>query len=104
MDNNTGYWRVNLIRSIFSPEEAVEILNMPLTSCAREDEMIWKLSRDGKFSVKSAYFHVTENMIDNSHLKELGEWKTLWRLGVPNRVKLLIWRLLRGFLPVRISL
>ncbi|KAJ1421430.1 Ribonuclease H-like superfamily [Sesbania bispinosa] len=41
---------------------------------------------------------------DTSHLKVTGEWKTLWRLNIPNRVKLLLWRMMRGCLPVRTNL
>ncbi|KAJ1419155.1 Reverse transcriptase zinc-binding domain [Sesbania bispinosa] len=104
INKNTGSWKVSVIRSVFAIKDAENILNMPLMNTEREDELIWKLSRDGKFSVKSAYYHVTECMIDNSHLKEPGEWKLLWRLGVPNKVKMLLWRLLRGCLPVRTNL
>ncbi|KAJ1413802.1 SGNH hydrolase superfamily [Sesbania bispinosa] len=43
-------------------------------------------------------------MADTSHLKVTGEWKTLWRLNIPNRVKLLLWRMMRGCLPVRTNL
>ncbi|KAJ1416432.1 Reverse transcriptase zinc-binding domain [Sesbania bispinosa] len=69
-----------------------------------EDKLIWKLSRDGRFSVKSAYYHFTENLMENTHLKEPGEWRSIWRLHVPNRVRVLIWRTLRGCLPVRTNL
>ncbi|KAJ1433914.1 Reverse transcriptase zinc-binding domain [Sesbania bispinosa] len=104
IDSNLACWRTNLIRSVFHPEEAVAILDTPLSSCSRDDELIWKLSRDGKFSVKSAYFHVSESLIDNSHLIVRGDWSLLWRLRIPNRAKLLMWRVLRGCLPVRTNL
>ncbi|KAJ1421261.1 Ribonuclease H-like superfamily [Sesbania bispinosa] len=104
IDSNSARWRINLIRSMFHSEEAAAILDTLLSSCSREDELIWKLSRDGKFSVKSAYFHVYEALIDNSHLKVRGDWSLLWRLRIPNRAKLLMWRVLRGCLPVRTNL
>ncbi|KAJ1442860.1 Reverse transcriptase-like, partial [Sesbania bispinosa] len=103
MDSNLACWRTNLIRSVFHPEEAVAILDTPLSSCSRDDELIWKLSRDEKFSVKSAYFHVSESLIDNSHLIVRGDWSLLWRLRI-NCAKLLMWRVLRGCLPVRTNL
>ncbi|KAJ1438415.1 Reverse transcriptase zinc-binding domain [Sesbania bispinosa] len=103
-DGNTGHWKETFVRSILMREDAENVLKIVLPSIDREDELIWKLSRDGKFSVKSAYYHVTESMRDNSHLKVTGEWKTLWRLRVPNRAKLLLWRMLRGCLHVRVNL
>jgi ribonuclease HI len=53
------------------------------------------------YSVRSAYYQLMENIIDNNHLKENGNWKKLWKLQVPNKVKIFLWRVLRGCLPVR---
>jgi hypothetical protein len=45
-----------------------------------------------------------EVVIDNSHLKVEGQWKKLWKLKVPNKVRIFLWRVLRGCLPVRARL
>jgi hypothetical protein len=45
-----------------------------------------------------------EVVIDNSYLKVEGQWKKLWKLKVPNKVRIFLWRVLRGCLPVRARL
>jgi hypothetical protein len=32
-----------------------------------------------------------EHIVDNNNLKEPGNWKKLWRLNVPNKVRIFIW-------------
>lgn len=51
--------------------------------------------------MRSAYYFIMEKPIDNSHLRELGAWDSIWKLKVPQRVKVLIWRATRGCLPAR---
>ncbi|KAJ1386893.1 Reverse transcriptase zinc-binding domain [Sesbania bispinosa] len=104
IDASRGHWKVDMIRSFFSAADVNRILSIHLSRLDREDSLIWKLSKDGRYSVKSAYYHITENMVDNSHYKVQGDWKTLWKLKVPNCVKLFLWRLLRGCLPTRMNL
>jgi hypothetical protein len=53
-----------------------------------EDIPIWRFSRNGAYSVRSAYYQFMESIIDNSHLKVEGKWKKLWHA-------------LRGCLPIR---
>jgi hypothetical protein len=96
-----GTWKTNVVQQLFNPRDVAEILKIPLHMTDNVDAPMWRLSRNGKFSVKSAYFHLMEEIIDNNHLKEEGNWKRLWQIKVPNRVKLFMWRVLRGCLPVK---
>jgi len=43
--------------------------------------VIWKMSKD--FPVKHAYYHIMENMLDNSAYCEDGDWMLTWSLNVP---------------------
>jgi ribonuclease HI len=101
IDHDIGKWNVTLIQQLFNTWDAAEILKIPLNLLHEEDEQIWRLSRKGIYSVRSAYHHLIESVIDNNHLKVDGNWKRLWRLNVPNKVKIFLWRVLRGCLPVR---
>jgi hypothetical protein len=82
-------------------EYAAEITKIPLRLTQQKDYPIWRFSRHNVYSVRSAYYQLIENIIDNSHPKMEGNWKALWRLLVPNKVKIFLWRTLRGCLPVR---
>lgn len=60
--------------------------------------------QDGSYSVRSAYYGVMEDLIENTHLRKNGDWKTLWKIKVPPKMKLLMWRAARGVLPTHINL
>lgn len=45
-----------------------------------------------------------KHLIDNIHLRKVGDWSAIWKLGIPQKVKLLIWRTVRGVLLVRPNL
>jgi ribonuclease HI len=101
VNHEDGTWKTHVVQQLFNPRDVAEILKIPLHMTHNVDVPMWRLSRNGKFSVKSAYFHLMEEIIDNNHLKEEGNWKRLWQIKVPNRVKLFMWRVLRGCLPVK---
>jgi hypothetical protein len=101
IDNNTGAWNVLQVQQMFNARDSLEITRIPLNIQQEADKPIWKLSRNGIYSVRSAYYQLMEVIIDNNHLKIEGNWRKLWQLGVPNKVKLFLWPTLRGCLPVR---
>jgi hypothetical protein len=109
IDQRLGGWKSDLLHEVFRPEEAKVIENIPLSPCLPPDRLIWKETKDGKFSVRSAY-HLGKNLADllggQSSLvtKEKGKWKFLWALRVPNQVKIFTWRASHEILPTRANL
>jgi hypothetical protein len=99
--NNSSTWNHELIQQIFNVRDAHEIAKIPLNLTQQEDAPMWRFSKSGMYSVRSAYYQLMETIVDNNHLKENGNWKKLWKLQVPNKVKIFLWRVLRGCLPVR---
>ncbi|KAM5553802.1 hypothetical protein ABKV19_025832 [Rosa sericea] len=98
----SGIWNASLIRSLFQVEEAEVILNIPLSSRAVSDRLVWKLERDGKFSVKSAYrLSFTNSNCRSSFTLPVngGFWKKLWKVMVPNVAKIYIWKVCHDILP-----
>ncbi|KAL9677780.1 hypothetical protein QQ045_015616 [Rhodiola kirilowii] len=67
----------------------------------------WKLTSNGQFSVKSAYEMIKD--LENRRKTEEGEqsdssglkdfWKRIWSSKVPNKVKILCWRMYYNSLP-----
>jgi len=97
-------WNVPLVRQIFSDDNASCILHTPLIEQVQNDRLIWKVEKNGYYSVRSAYILCVEELLDVSHLLQLGNWWDIWRLKVLPKVKHLIWRMCRGCLPTRIRL
>jgi hypothetical protein len=58
--------------------------------------MVWKLNRNGKYLVKMAYYHLMEIVIDNGSQRVQGDWIKIWKLKVPNKIKLFIWTCAHG--------
>jgi ribonuclease HI len=101
VDESTGTWNVELLHQMFNQRDVAEITTLLLNLLTQEDAPIWRYSKNGDYTVQSAYYQLMEHIIDNNNLKEPRNWKKLWSLHVPNKVKIFMWRLLRGCLPVR---
>lgn len=61
-----------------------------------EDTIIWKARKDGKYSIKSAYFLAMENLVDNASLRVSRDWNIVWSLNIPQKIKNFLWRILRN--------
>ncbi|XP_062028872.1 uncharacterized protein LOC133744858 [Rosa rugosa] len=100
--SNTGSWNVELINRLFSVEEAEAILSIPLSSRNVEDRLVWKLERDGKYSVKTAYRFSFSHSNSRSPFElfvGVDFWKKLWKVVMPSSAKIHIWRVCHNILP-----
>jgi hypothetical protein len=60
MDEDTLWWNTTLISEIFSVEEAALIYNVPISPPRQEDNLVWLGTKNGVFTVKSAYHMAIE--------------------------------------------
>jgi len=109
IDKEQSGWNSTLVRHIFSPDEAEVILNIPLSPLYPADRIIWKSTKDGAFSVRSAYHMGVELQASNrgqsSHTDQGNDiWKSLWSLHVSNSVKVFLWRACNNLLPTKLNL
>ncbi|KAL0016932.1 hypothetical protein SO802_004001 [Lithocarpus litseifolius] len=65
IDEDTRWWKVNIIHSLFLPSEAEAILRIPLSSNLPEDKLIWIGNKKATFIVKSAYYIAASMVIPN---------------------------------------
>ncbi|XVF12079.1 hypothetical protein REPUB_Repub08aG0083700 [Reevesia pubescens] len=65
------------------------------SDCDVDDAFYWKLSSNGDFTVQYAY----QVQILAPSLVEKG-WNKIWTLMSPGKIKILLWKLLHGVLPV----
>ena len=72
------------------------------------DCLIWAKSKDGKYTVCSAYRMVVareeSNQPSSSHIKENTIWRKMWKLNIPPKTKHFLWRALINSLPTKMNL
>ncbi|CAN1779377.1 hypothetical protein LINPERHAP1_LOCUS14728 [Linum perenne] len=77
---------------------------MPAPPGNCDDARIWNHSKDGCYSVSSAYHLATDSIRSNHHVRIAGDWHKIWNLEVPPKVKNLIWRTASHVLPTKEAL
>ncbi|KAF3953919.1 hypothetical protein CMV_020668 [Castanea mollissima] len=113
IDSNTGTWKTELIKEAFLPHEADCILSIPLSLQLPEDSRVWAWSKNGIYTVRSAY-RVSLKLLkastprtsgDNSDKAKAAQfWKVLWKIDCPNKIKHFLWRACREILPTNYRL
>lgn len=111
IDHELCQWRGDEVDRLFILEEASVIKAIPLSFSSRRDMIIWTSCRDGIYSVKSGYkllmelVEVNEPAANVTSVNELkSTWNAIWKLQVPNKIKLLMWRVGSDSLPTKVNL
>ncbi|KAJ1381042.1 Ribonuclease H domain [Sesbania bispinosa] len=88
---NTGTWKEAEIRRLILPDAANNVLALPPPTLRDvEDSVAWALTNDGNFSVSSAYNYLVN--APPSNMERV--YKSIWQWKGPERLKLLLWRIL----------
>lgn len=95
-------WKTSLVLDIFSPSLAHAIPSIPLPLRPRPDKLIWISESKGCFSVKSAYKELMLNLPVQAPSDV--NWAKFWKIRVPERLKMFLWRVAVNALPTRENL
>ncbi|XP_026377517.1 uncharacterized protein LOC113271808 [Papaver somniferum] len=101
IDQDTRSWKQQLVQQLFNQEDATIILKIRIPMI-KEDRLIWTLTRDGHFTVKSAYKKLVVIKQNGSMVYNTAEakfWKQLWSLDTLPKVEHLLWKCLTDILP-----
>ncbi|CAN1186841.1 Putative ribonuclease H protein At1g65750 [Linum perenne] len=106
---NCGRWDLEKINSIFDKHTVQQILSIPLSFEGVEDKLIWKLSTSGAYTVHSGYEvasgkFTTLQVFRPSSLYDECFWKKIWNLPVQPKLRIFLWKIFRGVLPIRDNL
>jgi ribonuclease HI len=109
IDDETRWWKPNLLEQIFSQPDVQAICSIPISGTNQEDRQIWRGTKNGLFSVKSAYYMQVElkekEMAGCSTRKDGdGVWRIIWGMKIPNVEKNFLWRACKDILPTRANL
>jgi hypothetical protein len=108
IDQEQRSWILTLLQEIFTEEEAKTIANIPLSPLLPKDKLIWRGTTHGQFTFRSAYHlgkEIQEDAVGQCSNEDKGlvVWKTIWALGIPNQVKIFLWRACNDVLPTRVN-
>ena len=110
IDQELHAWKADVVHRTFLPHEAQVILGIALSSLPTEDRIVWAVTPNGAFSIRSAY-HVAKKLLDNqaegqcsdnSAMKAL--WKLIWGLKCPSKIRNFAWRACKNILPTKTRL
>jgi hypothetical protein len=91
-----GSWDEELIRSLLWSVDANRILEIPMAPLGMEDFVAWQHTKNGLFTVKSAYHAEWDYQFGRKEKRTLKVerseispvWKKLWKLNVPAKIKI----------------
>jgi len=98
IEDDTNEWKMDVIKEVFNERHTENILAMPIMDDMGEDKRCWKFIKHSDYMFKSIYNYTMENLVDNSELRVKGNWMKIWSLRIPQKVKVFLWRMVRGCL------
>ena len=106
---DTRIWDPGKLEENFYPWEAEMVSRIQVSVGSVEDLLVWPLTSDGSFSVRSAYrFLASENFSSqpssSSGIEQQNFWKKIWKIRAPNKIKHFIWRAAKDALPTKQNL
>ncbi|KAL5552091.1 hypothetical protein UlMin_002267 [Ulmus minor] len=90
----SGSWDSSLIRNSFHEDEAEAILSLPLPRRSTPDTLLWHYDKSGHYTVRSGYWLANKcRSVPSSSTTSLSSWwKRFWRLRVPSKIRVFIWK------------
>ena len=109
IDQHTREWKVNLIDSVFTLDEAKLIKAIPLSSLPQNNFLFWPLDSFGNYTIKSGYKMLSEechNDEDGQATRGVSNsvWKGIWKMSTPGKIKHFLWRACSDALPTKSNL
>ncbi|GMI66103.1 hypothetical protein HRI_000279600 [Hibiscus trionum] len=110
INSTSNSWNRDIINSIFNPAQASSILSIQLPHYSREDLIIWRADKSGMYSVRSGYKLLcgVQYMTDRSGTLQQSDtpsiFKNLWTANLPAKVKVMVWRFFKNYLPTTVNL
>lgn len=95
------------LKGLFWEEDVHHIVSIPICALREPDRWIWHYSKNGVFSICSAYKLLSEGLFLVESFQVGGYsnwWHKLWSLQIPSKIKLFMWRMFCEFIPTNLSL
>lgn len=82
------------------PIDVERVFSTPLSKSDDLDSLRWVASSDGVFRVRDAYkLALSASILESSSVGSDPIWMVIWRLNIPPKAKIFLWRTLGDILP-----
>lgn len=100
-------WNAALIQQLFTSKNAAEILSLPISQVEARDRLVWQHTKEGIYSVVSAYQWLSKIGSSSPHPLERSNnqaviqqmWRCLWSMKIKGMLKHFIWQAYHHILP-----
>lgn len=93
-------WDVDKVQELFSRDDADDILATRVPQQVIGDIIAWSRSSNGLYTVKFGYRLWHAQNAGSLLTTQSGGWNKIWRLVLPHKMKIFVWRFCRNNLPV----
>ncbi|XP_019159923.1 PREDICTED: uncharacterized protein LOC109156526 [Ipomoea nil] len=101
IDQHTGTWDPSILTDLFQPDDVANIMRIPI-SPDYDDAWYWHGDPRGVYSVKSGYRLVVGDYQQNN--ETFTKWLPLWKLKIPPKWRIFLWRAISDILPTTTNL
>ncbi|XP_019193081.1 PREDICTED: uncharacterized protein LOC109187347 [Ipomoea nil] len=101
IDQQTGSWDHSILTDLFQPNDVANIIKIPV-SPEYDDMWYWHGDPREIYSVKCGYRLIVGNY--ESGTGTFTKWLTLWKLKIPRKWKMFLWRAICDILPTTTNL
>ncbi|XP_026451504.1 uncharacterized protein LOC113351785 [Papaver somniferum] len=105
VDDASAQWNILLLRQLFTEAQVNSILTIPI-QLDQQDILIWPYTTSGIFTTASAYKMLCENDGIDYATPNISpqSWLKFWKLKMPYKYQLFLWKVIHNVLPVRAKL
>jgi hypothetical protein len=110
INHTEAEWNMEKVEEHFLPMDVDVIRSIPLSTSNQQDTWAWHFERSGSFTVRSVYRLLVstkktrEDWLEgrpgsSSSSTEHRLWTTMWKVKVPSKIRVFLWRLAHQSLP-----
>lgn len=97
MNNEEDYY---MIQGLFNEEDFKAIWSTPIPHRMGRERVIWSAVKTGEYSARDGYRFWNDQYLTTTQVPRSMGWNKIWKLTVPHKIRVFLWRLGRNNLPL----